>query len=114
MQNLYKRALEETYDREIQVLLDKQLFMQVDTESTGRLTYDQFKELLNIRRDMMTKELGDQYYDFTEEEHRKRYEFACNIAESSDGPTLRTFDKWMIMFRYLVDQEIEEAKELEE
>lgn len=103
MQRLYKRALTETFDREMQALLDKQLFIQLDKDKKGRLTYEEFKGLFDIRRDMFAKELGGTVYDYTDEQIAFRYQFACSLAESTAGPTLRTFDKWMIMHRFLYD-----------
>ena len=59
MQNLYAKAITETYDREMQVMIDKQLFIQVDEDKNGRLNYNEFKKLMDIRSDMMTQELGE-------------------------------------------------------
>ena len=43
IQRLYIRAFTETFDREMQTLLDKQLFIKIDEEKTGRLTFEGFK-----------------------------------------------------------------------
>lgn len=77
-------------------------------DKDGRLSYDEFKALLDVRRDMMTKELGGAFYEYTDEQVQKRYDFGCSIAESTKGPTLRTFDKWMNMYRFMKEKEEEE------
>lgn len=51
----------------------------------------------------MTKELGGVKFDYTHEYIKKRHEFTCSIAESSKGPTIRTWDKWLTMYRFLAD-----------
>ena len=95
-------------------LTDKQLFVKLDKDKKGRLTHEEFKELFDFRRDMFTKELGMTIYDYTDEQIAYRYQFACNLAESDAGPSLRTFDKWMTMHRFLYDsQQQEEPEEVE-
>jgi hypothetical protein len=95
----------------MEALTDKQMFIKLDKDKKGRLTYDEFKELFDFRRDMFAKELGGQIYDYTDEQIEFRYKFACSLAESDAGPTLRTFEKWMTMHRFLFNSQQQEEPE---
>lgn len=114
LQRLFKRAMTETFDREMEALIDKQLFVKLDKDKKGRLTYNEFKELFEIRRDMISKELGHMVYDYSDEQIEFRYQFACSLAESDAGPTLRSFDKWMTMHRFFYDNKIQDEQDADE